>query len=324
MVDLRRPSGTGSATNRGGIAASVLAHLGIAEPPVLRSSSLQAPITLVRLQSSAAERDDYADLPQEDAFIFRLHLQELSAHRLWVAGQCVPVATCPPGSVSVYDVQLELAVSIIDPLDVVRIFIPRAALDQLAGELGAPRIGRLNAVHGAANHDPTIQGLISCLLPALGAPEAAFGLFVDHVLLAAAAHIGRNYGRMEAASQPSRGRLAAWQERRAKEVLEAHLHSGLRLADAASACGLSASHFARAFKQSTGQPPHRWLLHRRAERAKDLLRDTDATLAETALACGFADQSHFSRVFTRVVGVSPGAWRRGFDAKSHSNRLLRR
>ena len=301
----------------GGIAASVMAHLGIAEPPVLRSSSLHAPLTLVRLQSSAAEREDYADLPQEDAFIFRLHLQELSAHRLWVAGQCVPVVTCPAGSVSVYDVQLELAVSIADPLDVVRIFVPRSALDQLAAELGVSRIGHLDFVHGAAQYDATIQALIASLLPALGAPEAAFGLFVDHVLLAVAAHIGRNYGRLETAPQPSRARLAPWQERRAKEVLEAHVHSGLRLAVAADACGLSASHFARAFKQSTGQPPHRWLLHRRVERAKDLLAGTDGTLAETALACGFADQSHFSRVFERIVGVPPGAWRRGFDAKGH-------
>jgi AraC-like DNA-binding protein len=218
----------------------------------------------------------------------------------------------------VYDVQLGLAVSIIDPLDVVRLFIPRPALERMATELGAARIGRLDVVHGAANHDPVIQGLISSLLPALGAPDAASGLFVDHVFLAVAAHIGRQYGRMDAAAPASCGKLAPWQERRAKDVLEAHLQSGLRLADAASACGLSASHFARAFKQSTGQPPHRWLLHRRAERAKELLRGTDATLAETALACGFADQSHFSRVFARIVGVSPGAWRRGFDSSGKS------
>ena len=317
-MDLRQSSRAEIGSNEGGIAASVLAHLGIAEPPVLRCSSLQAPITILRLQSEAAEREDYADLPREDAWIFRLHLQELADHSLWLAGKRMPVAKGSPGSVSVYDVQLELAVSIIDPLDVVRIFVPRAALDQLAKELGAPRVRRIDVAHGAAIHDPAIYALISSLLPALMAPKAAFGLFVDHVLLAVLAHIGRTYGAMDVAQGASRGKLAPWQERRAKEVLEAQPNSTLRLAVAADACGLSASHFARAFKQSTGQPPHRWLLHRRVERAKTLMSDTRATLAETALACGFADQSHFNRVFEQVVGIPPGTWRRGGGGKAHS------
>ena len=317
-MGLREDARAESGANGGGSAASVLAHLGIAEPPVLRGSSLHAPITMLRLQSAAAEREDYADLPREDAWIFRLHLQELSDHSLWLDGKRMPVARCSPGSVSVYDVQSELAVSIIDPLDVVRIFVPRAALDQLAKELGAPRIRRIDVAHGAATHDPAIYALISSLLPALMAPEAVFGLFVDHVLLAVLAHIGRTYGGMDVAQAASRGKLAPWQERRAKEVLEAESNSGLRLAMAADACGLSASHFARAFKQSTGQPPHRWLLHRRVDRAKQFMSDTHATLAETALACGFADQSHFNRVFEQIVGVPPGTWRRRSGGKALS------
>ena len=317
-MDLRQSARGKIGSNEGGIAASVLAHLGIAEPPVLRCSSLQTPITILRMQSEAAEREDYADLPQEDAWIFRLHLQELADHSLWLDGRRMPVARCSPGSVSVYDVQAELAVSIIDPLDVVRIFVPRAALDQLAKEFGVPRVRRIDVAHGAATHDPAIYALISSLLPSLMAPQAAFGLFVDHVLLAVLAHIGRAYGAMDAAQGASRGKLAPWQERRAKEILEAQPNSSLRLSVAADACGLSASHFARAFKQSTGQPPHRWLLNRRVERAKRVMSDTHATLAETALACGFADQSHFSRVFEKIEGVPPGTWRRGAGGKPHS------
>ena len=78
--------------------------------------------------------------------------------------------------------------------------------------------------------------------------------------------------------------------------------------------GLSPSHFARAFRGSTGMPPHRWLLNRRIEKAKDALHNTQASLAAVATACGFADQSHFTRVFTRFVGISPGAWRRALRA----------
>jgi AraC-like DNA-binding protein len=73
---------------------------------------------------------------------------------------------------------------------------------------------------------------------------------------------------------------------------------------------LSVSHFSRAFAVSIGLPPHRWLLNRRVERAKSMLSNAAPTLSEVAIACGFADQSHFTRTFTREVGISPGAWRR--------------
>ncbi len=88
------------------------------------------------------------------------------------------------------------------------------------------------------------------------------------------------------------------------------LGDDLSLSEPARACGLSLSYFSRAFKQSVGAPPHRWLLLQRVQRAKSLLRNSDRSLAETAAACGFADQSHFTRVFSNVVGVSPGAWRK--------------
>jgi AraC-like DNA-binding protein len=108
----------------------------------------------------------------------------------------------------------------------------------------------------------------------------------------------------------ARGGLAPWQERRAKGLLDANLDGEIRLADVARACGLSFGYFAHAFKRSTGLAPHRWLLQRRVERAKDLLQRSDLPLAEIALTCGFADQSHLGRVFGRMVGTPPGAWRR--------------
>jgi AraC family transcriptional regulator len=76
---------------------------------------------------------------------------------------------------------------------------------------------------------------------------------------------------------------------------------------------LSVSHFSRAFRRSMGAAPHNWLLTCRVEAAKEKLRDHRLTLSDVALACGFADQSHLTRVFTRIVGVSPGAWRRSLD-----------
>jgi AraC family transcriptional regulator len=107
-----------------------------------------------------------------------------------------------------------------------------------------------------------------------------------------------------------RGGLAPWQERRVKDLIEANLSGELPLAMLAAECGLSVSHFSRAFRQSIGTSPHRWLLRRRVELAQDRLRDPKLSLSEVGLSCGFADQSHFTRVFTGLSGMSPGAWRR--------------
>jgi len=73
---------------------------------------------------------------------------------------------------------------------------------------------------------------------------------------------------------------------------------------------LSRFHFVRTFKQSTGLPPHRWLLGYRVAKAKALLLADHAPLGDVASACGFADQCHLTRVFSRHVGESPAAWRR--------------
>jgi AraC-like DNA-binding protein len=82
------------------------------------------------------------------------------------------------------------------------------------------------------------------------------------------------------------------------------------LAELARACGLSRGHFTRAFKITTGLSPHQWLLRHRIEKARDMLVRTELPLAQIALRCGFADQSHLTRVFGMAVGDSPAAWRR--------------
>jgi len=107
-----------------------------------------------------------------------------------------------------------------------------------------------------------------------------------------------------------RGRLAPWLERRAKDIMRAHLDGALSIAQLADECGLSRSHFARSFKRTTGTPPHRWLLAQRIDKATQLLLKSESSITDIALACGFADQSHFTRVFVSTVGMSPGVWRR--------------
>lgn len=103
-------------------------------------------------------------------------------------------------------------------------------------------------------------------------------------------------------------RLSAWQEARAKALIEASLGTSLSIAQLARECAQSRCHFSRAFHGSTGLSPQQWLTRRRIERAQQLLLG-DSLLTRIAQDCGFSDQAHFSRVFRRLVGSTPSQWR---------------
>jgi AraC family transcriptional regulator len=97
--------------------------------------------------------------------------------------------------------------------------------------------------------------------------------------------------------------------RRALDYIQANLDGDIHLDDLAAAVGLSPFHFARLFKVSTGSTPHQYLLQRRLEHAKELLRSPEASVSQVALESGFADQSHLTNVFRRFIGITPSQFR---------------
>lgn len=111
-------------------------------------------------------------------------------------------------------------------------------------------------------------------------------------------------------NEQSRGGLAPWQVRKVTNYVDANLDQTIRNEDLATIARLNASHFGRAFRNSFGEPPHEYVIRRRVERAQGLMLSTSAPLSAIALDCGLADQAHLSRLFRRVVGESPRAWRR--------------
>jgi AraC family transcriptional regulator len=110
--------------------------------------------------------------------------------------------------------------------------------------------------------------------------------------------------------QPHRGGLAPWQVDRVKRHVDGALAKRIGLVELARLSRLSTSYFAAAFRVSFGTSPHDYICRRRVERAKELMTATESPLCEIALDCGFADQSHLSRVFRRMTGHTPAAWRR--------------
>ena len=108
---------------------------------------------------------------------------------------------------------------------------------------------------------------------------------------------------------PTRGGLRPSAFRRVREYILAHLVEDISIRVLAELVGLSAWHFARAFKQSAGMPPHRFVLQSRVERVKHLLLETELPVAQIAVAAGFADQSHCCRCFREIVGITPSRFR---------------
>lgn len=120
----------------------------------------------------------------------------------------------------------------------------------------------------------------------------------------------KNYSNVQWNLPTVTGGLAPFLLKRVQEWIEDHLHLGLTIADLAQQTGLSEYHFAHMFKQSTGLPPHQFVLQRRLLRAHDLIVSSQLNLTEIALCCGFSSAGHFSARFKQHFSYSPSSLRK--------------
>lgn len=247
-------------------------------------------------------------VPQEEAFSFHVPLSVPFFATLWTNGRRREVPELRLGDVELVDLRDNPVVSLDSPFNSLRFYVPQMALDEMANEAGIHRVKGLYAPN-FGDRDLVMFGLAQALAAALEQPGDGTAMFADCIALAFFAHIVRAYGSIST-GRNVRGGLAPWQLRRARDFINANLAGDPSISDIASECGLSASYFVRAFKQATGLPPHRWLIKQRVERAKELLQGSSQELFDIAQLCGFVDQSHFTRVFSKSEGYSPGRWRR--------------
>jgi AraC-like DNA-binding protein len=248
-------------------------------------------------------------VPREEAFSFHVPLSVPFFARLWTNGRRREVPQLRLGDAQLVDLRDNPVVILDTPFDSLRFYIPQIALDEMADEAGIRRVKELYAPN-FGDRDLVMFGLAQALAAAMEQPGDGTAMFSDCIALAFFAHVIRAYGGVSAEGRNARGGLAPWQLRRARDFIKANLAGDPSISDVASECGLSPSYFVRAFKQATGLPPHRWLTKQRVECAKELLRDSGRQLADIAQLCGFVDQSHFTRVFSKSEGYSPGRWRR--------------
>src|SRR5262249_20732638 len=107
-----------------------------------------------------------------------------------------------------------------------------------------------------------------------------------------------------------RGGLPEWQQKKLMQYIDERLAEDISLSSLAQLIHLSPYHFSRAFKQSFGMPPHRYLTGRRIERAKSLLIERKLSVTEIGLDVGFSETSSFTSVFGKLTGETPPAYRR--------------
>lgn len=165
-------------------------------------------------------------------------------------------------------------------------------------------------------HDETLARVVDCIRREIEAGCPSGSLFAEGLSLALVARLQAVHAEATSpgASTPV-DRLADPIRRRLVDHIEAHLGADLRIAALAGVAGLPTVRFVRDFRLTFGTTPHRYVMQRRLERARAMLKTTASPLAEIAYALGFSSQAHFTASFRRRFGVTPGRIRRGTTAK---------
>ncbi len=268
-----------------------------------------SPLEVASYRRDAAGLDNSTANAACDSFMVVVCLRSAPAHNRWRNGRHEAVPCLHPGTLAILDLRESWVAELNYPFHSVHFLVPQLAFDRLTDELGTSRVQTLYCPDTTAV-DPVMHSLAQAMLPLAPKPKEATALFTDHVVSAALLHLATNYGQVDVRDGRDPTGLPSGQVKRAIELMSGDLKSDIGIVDLAAACNLSVRHFQRAFQQATGLPPHRWRLQQRVDRAKQLLECTAFPLVDIALTCGFADQSHLTRVFSKGVGISPALYRR--------------
>jgi AraC family transcriptional regulator len=193
-----------------------------------------------------------------------------------------------------------------EPIDELHVFLDPAMLEEVAQEIGGQSF---ELIDGVAIVEPDIRGISLQLLAEIERPGMGTRLFADTMARALALQLLRRRSTARFKDAPPRNSMSARQLRTATDYIESHLREDLSLENLAAAPAMSPFRFARAFKRAIGQSPRQYVIARRIERAKELLRSPCREIAEIADLVGFSTQSHFTAVFHRHCGVTPKRFR---------------
>lgn len=165
--------------------------------------------------------------------------------------------------------------------------------------------------HYMTEQDILIQGIFGALRQELEFGKIGGYLLVDSLKTALAIHLLRNYCTAQPRLSSYADGLSKLKLQQITEYINEHLHQDIKLIELAAIAQISPYHFLRLFKQSTGLTPYQYILQRRIDKAKYLLRQSELSIADIALRVGFCDQSHFTGCFKRLLGMTPKQFQSG-------------
>ncbi len=260
---------------------------------------------------------EYSCLDQVGEFDFAMPPQAISVaffphdRVTWsVDGSQSKSTPLPPGSVFIYSDRNFVWHKRERASEYINILLERKFLEQIALESGLS--SPIELQHRVIFPDSTILHIAQMFKLEVLNGGLAGKLYVESLRNLLAVHLLRNYNFTVAKPVLVDEALDACKLNKVKDFIEDQLHEDLSISDMAAVVHMSQFHFARAFKTTTGTSPHRYLILRRMERAKVLLKVTKISIAEIAYGLGFANQSHFIAQFRKAIGTTPKSYRDSF------------
>jgi len=177
--------------------------------------------------------------------------------------------------------------------------------------LQGSRVTKIELISRDILEDATLRKMAAVLLQQKRDCFQAGALFLDSMATALSSYLVSKYSTVSPLEAAVTGGLAPSTLRRCIDFIQANLSRSIRLDDLARESGLSTSHLVRSFRQSIGKSPYQYVLELRTQRAKLMMQEGHLGLTDIALSSGFANQHHLSRVFTKLVGITPSRYRAG-------------
>jgi AraC family transcriptional regulator len=195
-----------------------------------------------------------------------------------------------------------------EPFETIYVFVELPLLQRAMEEVFGADAAQAQLRDVSAFTDVTLDSLMERLRDELMRRQAS-PLYVQGIAQAIAIHLARNYGETVEESRSSSPSLPGYKLRQITDWMAEHVAEDFNLARLAAQAGLSRFHFQRLFKSAIGVSPSRYHINLRMNVARRLLRETKKNVVDVALDVGYANPSHFAKLFRRETGLSPGDYR---------------
>ena len=195
------------------------------------------------------------------------------------------------------------------PIDVSHLYLSHSSIETVASEVFEKDISNIELCDRVRSEDKVLPALVSQLESELVAGEFGGQLYVDSLKNQACIHILRRYSNI-IFNEVSLGYFNRSQKHLLVDFIDQYMDTNIAINDLATLVQMSTFHFGRKFTKDFGCPPHAYIIKKRVEKAVQLLSTTNIPIKVIFAQCGFSDQSHMTRIFRRLVGITPAALRK--------------